>query len=138
MSLPDGRVGALTLSAATERFLAEPHVGVLTTLRPGGSPHVAPVRFTWDAAAGLVRVLTVASSRKARNVAADQGGRAALCQVVGYRWVTFEGSATVIHEHDRIAEGVVRYTGRYGSPPPEPADRVVVEIVVDRVLMLNT
>lgn len=138
MALSEGRVGTPELSATTERFLAEPHVGVLTTLRPGGSPHVAPVRFTWDAASGLVRVLTVSSSRKARNVAADQGGRAALCQVVGYRWVTFEGSATVLREYDRITEGVVRYTRRYGSPPPEPADRVVVEIVVDRVLTLNT
>lgn len=129
---------APVLSGAAERFLAEPHVGTLTTLRGDGLPHVAPVRFTWDAGAGLVRVLTVASSRKARNVAARKGSRVAMCQVAGYRWVTFEGVANVIDDRDRIAEGVARYTRRYGSPPPEPPGRVVVEIAVDRVLSLNT
>ncbi|WP_406277247.1 pyridoxamine 5'-phosphate oxidase family protein [Streptomyces sp. NBC_00191] len=120
-----------------EEFLAAPHVGTLTTLRPDGSLHAAPVRFTWDAGTGLARVLTVASSRKARNMIAAPGSRVALCQVDGFSWVTLEGTATVSEDPRRVAEGVRRYARRYWSAPPSPADRVVVEIAVDRVLSLN-
>jgi F420H(2)-dependent biliverdin reductase len=138
MPLTGGRTSVPVLSPGAERFLAEAHVATLTTLRPDGSPHVAPVRFTWDPAAGCARVLTVSSSRKARNLAVEPGARAVLCQVVGFRWVTLEGIATVSGDLARVAEGATRYARRYGGPPPEPPGRVVVEIAVDRVLSLNT
>jgi hypothetical protein len=96
---------------------------------------VVPVRFTWDGT--LARVMTVASSRKARNLTAGPYGRAALCQVAGVRWVTLEGTATVSADPLRVAEGARRYTERFCSPPPAPPDRVVVEIAVDRVMNLN-
>ncbi|WP_182903268.1 pyridoxamine 5'-phosphate oxidase family protein [Microbispora sp. H10830] len=121
----------------TEAFLAEPSVATLTTLRPDGSPHVAAVRFTWDHRAALARVLTVASSRKARNLAAGSGGRAALCQVDGFRWITLEGPATVHDDSGRVGEAVRRYAGRYGAAPPNPPGRVVIEIAVDRIMKLN-
>nr|WP_043487626.1 MULTISPECIES: TIGR03618 family F420-dependent PPOX class oxidoreductase [Streptomyces] len=124
-------------SASAEDFLAEPHIATLTTLRPDGSPHVVAVRFTWDARAGLARVLTVDTTRKARNLTAGPGGRAALCQAVGFRWVTLEGSATVHDAPERVAEGARRYTARYGTPPPAPPGRVVIEISVDRFTRLN-
>ncbi|MEV4164503.1 pyridoxamine 5'-phosphate oxidase family protein [Nonomuraea dietziae] len=128
MSAPPSRV---------EAFLSGPQPATLTTLRPDGSPHVVPVRFTWDAIAGLARVLTRAPSRKARNLTFRQGGRAALCQAEGFRWITLEGVATVSADHERVAEAARRYTERYGSPPPDPLDRVVIEISVDRVMNLN-
>ncbi|MDX2763810.1 pyridoxamine 5'-phosphate oxidase family protein, partial [Streptomyces europaeiscabiei] len=110
----------------------------LTTLRPDGTPHVTPVRFTFDAATGLVRVTTRAGARKARNVVA--GGptaRGALCQADGFRWITFEGRAAVTDDPARLAEAVHRYNVRYRAAPPAPPDLVVVEIAVDRVLSLN-
>jgi PPOX class probable F420-dependent enzyme len=119
-----GRTGSV------ESFLAEPRVATLTTLRPDGSPHVVAVRFTWDADAALARVLTVAASRKARNLA--RSGRAALCQVDGFRWITLEGAATVSDDPRRVAEAARRYSRRYGSPPPAPPGRVVIESAVDR------
>ena len=125
------------LSRQAAAFLAEPHLGTLTTLRPDGSPHVTAVRFTWDPATGLARVLTVASGRKARNVAHCPGGRVAACQAAGFRWITLEGAATVSDDRTRIAEGVRRYLDRYRSAPPAPPDRVVIEIAVDRILSLN-
>ncbi|MFD1933169.1 pyridoxamine 5'-phosphate oxidase family protein [Nonomuraea mangrovi] len=125
------------LPKPVEAFLAEPHLATLTTLRPDGSPHVVAVRFTWDGAAGLARVMTVASSRKVGNLLADPGGRAALCQVDGFRWVTLEGRAHVRTDVPRVAEGARRYAERYWSPPPDPPGRVVVEIAVDRVMNLN-
>ncbi|WP_336215331.1 pyridoxamine 5'-phosphate oxidase family protein [Nonomuraea sp. LPB2021202275-12-8] len=120
-----------------EAFLAEPRVATLTTLRPDGSPHVVAVRFTWDPRAGLARVLTVASSRKARNLTADPGSRAALCQVDGFRWVTLEGSATVHTDPARVDEAARRYAARYAAPPPNPPGRIVIEIAVDHTMTLN-
>lgn len=139
MSLSKQRAGAPQVSPSVEAFVNSPeHVGVLTTVRPDGTLHTAPVRFTWDGKAGLVRVMTVASSRKARNLLTGPGGRVAICQVQGFTWVTLEGSGTVVREPGRVAEGVRRYAERYRSAPPNPPGRVVIEIEVDRVLALNT
>lgn len=112
-------------------FLAERHLATLTTLRPDGSPHVVAVGFTWDDDARLVRVITNGTSVKARNAA--RGGRAAVAQVDGRRWMTLEGVATVLTAPQDVAEGVRRYAARYRQPRVNP-QRVVVRIAVDRVL----
>lgn len=114
-------------------FLRERHLATLTTLRPDGSPHVVAVGFTWDDEAGLARVISFAASRKARNLVAAPGSRAAVSQVDGGRWLTLEGPATVTDDPSRVAEGVRRYAERYRQPG-ERGDRVVIEIAVDRVL----
>ncbi|GAA2402428.1 hypothetical protein GCM10010404_70380 [Nonomuraea africana] len=89
------------------------------------------MRFTWDRHAGMARVLTVAGSRKARNLAA------ALCQVDGFRWITLEGPATVHTHPEHVERAVRRYAERYAVLPPNPSDRVVIEIAVDRITGLN-
>jgi PPOX class probable F420-dependent enzyme len=122
---------ALPAGAAT--FLTERHLATLTTLRPDDTPHVVAVGFTWDAEAQLVRVITFAGSRKARNVLARPGSPAAVCQVDGGRWLTLEGTAEVADAPDRVAEGVRRYAERYRQPG-ESDDRVVIEIAVSRIL----
>ncbi|MFJ3304997.1 pyridoxamine 5'-phosphate oxidase family protein [Streptomyces sp. NPDC086549] len=129
---------AFPLPATARAFLTLPHAATLTTLRPDGTPHVTPVRFTFDAATGLVRVTTRAGARKARNVkAGGPAARAALCQADGFRWITLEGRAAVTDAPAHLAEAVRRYTVRYHADPPAPLDLVVVEIAVDRVLHLN-
>ncbi|WP_329136819.1 TIGR03618 family F420-dependent PPOX class oxidoreductase [Streptomyces sp. NBC_01476] len=125
-----------TLSPSAEAFLAENHLCTFITIRPDGSPHAAPVRFTWDPEARLARVMTVGTRRKAQNVLARPGGRVSLCQVDGGRWLTLEGGAAVSDDPVRVREGVRRYTKRYWSRPPEPLGLVVIEIAVDRVLGL--
>lgn len=114
-------------------FATERHLAALTTIRPDGSPHVTAVGFTWDPDARLVRIITFASARKVRNLRGLPGARAAVCQIDGPRWLTFEGPATVTDDPDRVAEAVRRYAERY-RPPGERDDRVAVEIAVDRVL----
>ena len=91
------------------------------------------VRFRGDAEAGLVRVITWAGSRKARNLVARPGSPAAVCQVDGGRWLTLEGTAEVTADPARVAEGVRRYAERYRQPG-EREDRVVIELAVTRVL----
>ena len=121
---------SVDLSAAAD-FLTERHLATLTTFRADGSAHVVPVGFTWDAAAGLARVITSGGSQKAANVRRD--GRAVLCQVEGRRWITLEGTARVATGADELAEAVSRYAARYRPPRENPA-RVALEIAVTRVL----
>lgn len=112
-------------------FLSERHLATLTTLRRDGSPHVVPVGFTWDPEAGLARVITNATSQKARN--ADRAGRAVVCQVDGRHWLSLEGRARVLDDPDSVVDAETRYAARYKPPRANPA-RVVIEIAVDRVL----
>ncbi|MFF5472296.1 pyridoxamine 5'-phosphate oxidase family protein [Streptomyces achromogenes] len=117
-------------------FWRERHLCTLTTLRPDGSPHVVPVGVTYDAGAGLARVITSGTSAKARHVAAagEAGARVAVCQVDGRRWATLEGRARVRTEPERVAEAERRYAERYQrAPRPNPA-RVVIEIEISRLL----
>ena len=122
---------SLVITDQIATFLTERHLASLTTLRADGSPHVVPVGFTFDPASGLARVICRGGSVKARN--ATRGGRAAVCQVDGRRWVTLEGTVSVATDHASVDEAVRRYAGRYRQPEPR-ADRVAIEIVVDRIL----
>lgn len=123
--------GPADLPASALAFLEERHLASLTTLRVDGSPHVVAVGFTYEPGAAVVRVITFASSVKARN--ASLGGRAAVLQVDGGRWLTLEGPVRLATDQAAVDEGVRRYAERYRQPEPRP-DRVVVEIAVDRVL----
>lgn len=112
-------------------FMRERHLATLTTLRADGSPHVVPVGFTYDVDRAVVRVITWASSVKSGH--ARRGGRAAVSQVDGGRWLTLEGDVRLVDEPSAVAAAVAAYTERY-RPPKERDDRVVIEIAVDRVL----
>ena len=116
---------------AVVEFLRERHLATLTTLRPDGSPHVVAVGFTYSPDERIARVITFAGSVKARNAA--HGGRAAVCQVDGGRWLTLEGTVRVTNDADAVAVAVERYAGRYRQPS-ERDDRVAIEIDVDRIM----
>ncbi|PZF91746.1 pyridoxamine 5'-phosphate oxidase family protein [Micromonospora deserti] len=116
-------------------FCRERHLATLTTLRGDGTPHVVPVGVTVDAAAGLARVITSRTSRKAGHVAAagPAGAPVAVCHVDGRRWLTVEGRAVVRADRAAVAEAERRYAERYRPPRPNP-DRVVIEITITRLL----
>jgi PPOX class probable F420-dependent enzyme len=120
-----------SLSPEVLTFLRERHLATLTTLRADGSPHVVPVGFSYDPERRLVRIITFASALKARNAA--RGGRAAVSQVDGGRWLTLEGTARLVTDPDGIARAITGYAERYRLPGERP-DRVAVEIAVDRIL----
>lgn len=119
------------LSPEAHEFLAEYHLGTLSTVRRDGSPHVVAVGFTIDTDGGLARVITRRGSQKARN--AERGGRAAVSHVDRGRWLTFEGPVQLLIDEAAVREGERRYGLRYREPKPNP-ERVVVAIEVDRVM----
>ncbi|WP_420639840.1 TIGR03618 family F420-dependent PPOX class oxidoreductase [Candidatus Poriferisocius sp.] len=122
------------LSEEMTAFLEERHLASLTVLRPDGTPHVTPVGFTWDAAGTTARIITWSGAKKVRLLAEAGGGRAALCQVDGGRWVTLEGTARVSADAEECADAVARYGRRYRPPKDRGADRRVILIDVDAVL----
>jgi F420H(2)-dependent biliverdin reductase len=123
------------LSQETVAFLREYHLATLTTLRRDGSPHVVAVGFSYDIEARIARVITWASSVKARNARRMEplGQRAAVSQVDGRRWLTLEGPVRIVTDPDGIRAGVEGYAARYREPTARD-DRVVIEIAVDRIL----
>ena len=120
------------LPEAVLAFLGERHLATLTTLRPDGSPHVVPVGCSYDQTEQLVRIITFASSRKAAH-AGLPGARAAVSQLDAGRWVTLEGPVEVTADPTRVARAMAGYAARYRQPG-ERADRVALEIRVERVL----
>jgi len=114
-------------------FLAEYQLATLTTMRTDGTPQVTPVGVTYEPETRTARVITWATSVKAKNVARNPGQRVAVCQVDGGRWLTLYGTAAVTDQADRVAEGVRRYAERYRQPK-ERDDRVVIEISVDSIV----
>jgi PPOX class probable F420-dependent enzyme len=116
------------------QFLTERHLATLTTLRQDGSPHVVAVGFSYDASTCRARVITFSTAQKALNAA--RGGRAAVSQVDGGRWLTLEGSvrlATMDNDPDEVRRAVAGYAQRY-QDPKERDNRVAVIIEVDRIM----
>lgn len=120
-----------SLTPTQIEFVRENILATLTTLRADGSPHVVPVGFTYDQDQNLVRVITFAKSMKARHAA--QGGRAVVSQVDRGRWITIEGTVRLRTEADIVAQAVEAYAGRYRQPKVRE-DRVVIEIIIDKVM----
>lgn len=116
------------------QFLSDRHLATLTTLRADGSPHVVPVGFSYDTELQRVRVITFSTSRKAKNAAL--GGRAAVSQVDGGRWLTLEGVAhlvTLETNPEEVERAVRGYAQRYREPK-ERDNRVAIIIDVDRIM----
>jgi PPOX class probable F420-dependent enzyme len=119
------------LDEAVSAFLRERHLATLTTLRADGSPHVVAVGFGYSPSERLVRIITFDGSQKVRN--AERGGRAAVSQVDGGRWLTLEGVVRLVRDADSVQRAVEAYTARY-QEPKQRVDRVAIEIAVDRIL----
>jgi PPOX class probable F420-dependent enzyme len=120
---------------AFREFWTERHLATLTTVRPDGTPHVVAVGVTVDFEAGIARVITFRTSKKARLVkeAGEAGIPVAVCQLEGPRWSTLEGRALLREDPESVHDAENRYAARYRQPKPNP-ERVVIEITVSRVL----
>ena len=122
------------LTATQIDFVRENILATLTTLRADGSPHVVAVGFSYDVEQQRARVITFSTSQKAKN--ALLGGRAAVSQVDGGRWLTLEGVAHLVTREtdpDEVQRAVAGYSARY-QEPKERDNRVAVIIEVDRIM----
>ncbi|MDX1447911.1 MAG: TIGR03618 family F420-dependent PPOX class oxidoreductase [Acidimicrobiia bacterium] len=117
------------LTEADLEFLAERHLGTLTTMRADGSPHVVAIAFTYDD--GVISIISSDETQKVVNV--EQCRRAVVCQVDGRRWLALEGDAEVIRDAAAVARGERLFEQRY-RPVRENPKRVVIRFEVDRVL----
>jgi PPOX class probable F420-dependent enzyme len=124
-----------SLSEAQQQFLANPYVGVVTTLRSDGSPHSTIV---WvEQADGEVSFNTAAGRAKERHLANDP--RVALLVVDpqnAYQWVAVTGTVELTTEDadaqiDRLAK---KYLGQDEYPWRSPDEqRVKVRINADKI-----
>ncbi|HXG75873.1 MAG TPA: PPOX class F420-dependent oxidoreductase [Gaiellaceae bacterium] len=125
----------MQLTEAQRAFLAQPFVGVLTDLRPDGSPHSTVVWVDVDEQGVFVN--TAHGRAKPRYIAADP--RVSLLVVDPgdpYRWVTLSGTAELVDEGaeeqiDRLAQ---KYVGVSPYPWRKPGERrVTIRITPTRI-----
>jgi PPOX class probable F420-dependent enzyme len=115
-------------------FLRERHVGTLTTVDAVGRLHMVAIAFTYEPADGLIRMITFRTSQKVKNLRlAGSAARAAVGQVDGPRWLSFEGPARVVDDRDRVAKAVTLHAARYKQPGENPL-RVAIELTPELVL----
>ncbi|WP_394616993.1 TIGR03618 family F420-dependent PPOX class oxidoreductase [Lentzea sp. JNUCC 0626] len=124
------RAMSIDRGTAFTEFWTERHLCTLSTVRLDGTPHVVPVGVTFDAEAGVARIITSGASWKVKHV--SEAGYAAVCQVDGRRWSTLEGPAVVRDDVESVRDAERRYAVRYKKPRVNP-ERVVIEIQVKRV-----
>ena len=123
-----------------DRFLVQPRIAHLTTLRPAGTPHVAPVWFLWDG--GRAFVMADAGAVKVRNI--KRNPAVALSIATPERplsYVVLEGKARVTSQDlPRVVERMcVLYDGpergaEFAKELLGEDRMVLLEIAVDRVM----
>jgi PPOX class probable F420-dependent enzyme len=121
-----------------ERFLIQPRLAHLVTLRPAGTPHVAPVWFLWESEhgdKGRVWVMADGDAVKVRNIRSNSS--VALSIATPERplsYVSLEGQAEVTSEGlDQVVERMcVLYDG-----PDKGAEFAKELLGEERMVLLN-
>ena len=123
-----------------DAFLAQPRTAQLVTLRPSGTPHVAPVWFLWQD--GRVLVMADGDAVKVRNIRSNPA--VALCVATParpYSYVTVEGMADVTkdgleamaHQTCVLYEGPER-GAEFARELLADGGMVMIAITVDRII----
>ena len=123
-----------------ESLLARPMIANLVTMRPAGTPHVAPVWFLWDR--GRAFVMADANAVKVRNV--KRNPVVALSIATADRplsYVVLEGKAKITSENlDDVVERMCKlYDGpergaEFAKELLGENRMVLLEIAIDRVM----
>ena len=102
-----------------KEFLEErTRLGVVTTLRKDGSPCTVPLWYDWDGT--TVRFFSGATSAKLKRLENDSRITMVVSSEMDealYRWVSFEGRATVSREG--VKELAVALAERYADRQPD-------------------
>ena len=129
-------------SAEREKFLSDPHVGIISVAEDGRGPLTVPVWYAYER--GELRVVTGRASRKGRLL--ERAGRFSLCvhtSTPPYKYLSVEGSIIAIEkaEVERDLRPLARrYLGADGGDAyiaatrEEHADNVLVRMRPQRWL----
>ncbi|MEU5425837.1 pyridoxamine 5'-phosphate oxidase family protein [Streptomyces olivoreticuli] len=124
-------------SADLLAFLQEYGFSTLTTVRSNGGLHSVVVRATYDTQTREVRIITRKGSQKVVNITSSlEPARVTVCQTVGPKWVSFEGTAEVVTDGEAVDDAVARYGARFGRTPAPDPERVLIKVAVDRAIGL--
>ena len=122
-----------TLSEQQQQFLENPYVGVVTTLRPDGSPHSTVVwvdaedgEVSFNTALGRVKPTNLERDPRLSLVVVDPNDTYKLVAVEGRASLTTDGADAHI---DRLAK---KYLGKDEYPWRQP-DQVRVTVNIDPV-----
>jgi PPOX class probable F420-dependent enzyme len=125
----------MTLTEAQRKFLEQPYVGVVTTLRPDGSPHNTVV---WvDVEDGRPSFNTAFGRAKPRHLENDSRvGLVVIDPQDSHKWIAIDGRAELTTDGadpqiDKLAKkylGVDEYPWRQPDQP-----RVTVRILPERI-----
>ena len=107
--VPASSDGMLPWSWALERFTRS-HDYWLTTVRPGGAPHVMPVWGVW--LDGAWYFSTGATSRKSRNL--ERNPKCVVCSENAQEAVILEGRAKRLKDDDIPPQACTDYMAKYG------------------------
>jgi PPOX class probable F420-dependent enzyme len=107
------------LSSDVRAFVDEPRFGVLATINADGSPQQTVM---WYQLRGdTVMMNTKRGRKKDRNLLRDN--RASLCIEDGQRYVTFDGTITMVEDQEVAQADIAALARRYESP--EDAERMI-------------
>ena len=128
-----------------EKFLTQPRLAHLVTLRPAGTPHVAPVWFLWEGGQGdkgRVWVMADGNAVKVRNITSNPS--VALSIATPERplsYVSLEGQAQVTSEGlDHVVERMcVLYDGpdrgaEFAKELLSEERMVLLDITIDKIM----
>ena len=123
-----------------ERFLAQPQIAHLVTLRPAGRPHVAPVWFLWDR--GKAWVMADGGAVKVKNI--QNNPAVALSIATPERplsYVVLEGQAKLSSEalEPMVERMCVLYDGpergaEFAKELISQERMVLLEVAIDKII----
>ena len=120
------------LPADAQAFLTAGDPGELTIVNQNAKPLALRTHFSWDDAAGMVRVVTAADDVLSQLVASMSSTRANLCRSDGRRWLRLEGVAVATSDYERVAEALRRQPGQTSAGAIEPEQARAIEVSIDR------
>lgn len=106
------------------RFLAESHFATIATLDPDGSPRQAVIWYTLD---GDTLIINSAIGRRwPANLLRDPRIAISIAdRHDGYRWIGFNGHATVIRDQATAQADIAAMARRYHADEPDKAERLI-------------
>ena len=128
-----------------ELFLAQPMIAHLVTLRPAGTPHVAPVWFLWDGEHGVkgrAWVMADGGAVKVRNIQRNPAMALSIAAPERpFSYVVLEGQAEITSDGlEQVVERMcVLYDGlgrgeEFAKELLGEERMVLLQITVDRVM----